>query len=184
MKRSGDWRRPSQIVDTWLGAAPPQPTQQRLFYRGERTRPNQIFGTTERFVDVNFAKMFAGRIFTEQEVIRRRNVAVIGYGPYQALFAKRNIDPIGKVVRIGAVEYTIVGVIDKRPAAGGFSLGQDDFAIIPYTAYRKQFGSETRRAPGRSAAPAAMIADRARTSRRPAKTRCARSRASCASGTG
>ena len=57
-----------QIVDTWLGAAPPQPTQQRLFYRGERTRPNQVIGTTERFVDVNFAKLFAGRIFTEQEV--------------------------------------------------------------------------------------------------------------------
>jgi len=133
------------IVDTWLGAAPPQPTQQRLFYRGERTRPNQVFGTTERFVDVNFAKLFAGRIFTEQEVERRRNVAVIGFGPYQALFEGRNIDPIGKVVRIGAVEYTIVGVIGKRPAAGGFSLGQDDFAIIPYTAHRKQFGTEKSR---------------------------------------
>ena len=90
------------LVDTWLGAAPPQPTQQRLFYRGERTRPDAIMGTTERFVDVNFAKMFAGRVFTEQEVIRRRNVAVIGYGPYQALFATRSIDPIGKMVRIGA----------------------------------------------------------------------------------
>jgi putative ABC transport system permease protein len=134
-----------QIVDTWLGAAPPQPTQQRLFYRGERTRPNQVFGTTERFVDVNFAKLFAGRIFTEQEVIRRRNVAVIGYGPYQALFANRNIDPIGKIVRIGAVEYSVVGVIDKRPAAGGFSLGQDDFAIIPYTAHRRLFCSEKTR---------------------------------------
>jgi putative ABC transport system permease protein len=32
--------------------------------------------------------------------------------------------------------------VDKRPAAGGFSLGQDDFAIIPYTAFRKQFGNE------------------------------------------
>jgi putative ABC transport system permease protein len=133
------------IVDTWLGAAPPQPTQQRLFYRGERTRPNAIMGTTERFVDVNFAKLFAGRVFTEQEVIRRRNVAVIGFGPYQALFENRNIDPIGKVVRIGPIEYTIVGVIGKRPAAGGFSLGQDDFAIIPYTAHRKQFGSEKAR---------------------------------------
>jgi putative ABC transport system permease protein len=133
------------IVDTWLGAAPPQPTQQRLFYRGERTRPAAIMGTTERFVDVNFAKLFAGRVFTEQEVIRRRNVAVIGFGPYQALFENRNIDPIGKTIRIGAVEYTVVGVIGKRPAAGGFSLGQDDFAIIPYTAHRKQFGSERAR---------------------------------------
>jgi putative ABC transport system permease protein len=93
-------------------------------------------------VDVNFATMFAGRMFTEQEVTRRRRVAVLGFGPYQALFEARGLDPIGKNIRIGPLDYTVVGVVDKRPAAGGFSLGQDDFAIIPYTAFRKQFGNE------------------------------------------
>jgi putative ABC transport system permease protein len=136
------------IVDIWLGAGPPQPTAERMFYRGERTRPAAIMGTTEQYVEVNFAKMFAGRSFTEQEVLRSRPVAVIGYNPYDALFAKRSIDPIGKTIRIGAIEYTVVGVVDKRPAMGGFSLGQDDFAIVPYTAYRKQFGNErVRRGP-------------------------------------
>ncbi|MCC7124160.1 MAG: ABC transporter permease [Acidobacteria bacterium] len=130
------------VVDTWLGAGPPQPTMERMFYRGERTRPAAVMGTSEQFVDVNFATMLAGRVFTEQEVARRRQVAVIGYGPYQALFAARGIDAIGKQIRIGAIEYTVVGVVDKRPAAGGFSLGQDDFAIIPFTAFRKQFGNE------------------------------------------
>jgi putative ABC transport system permease protein len=131
-----------EIVDTWLGAGPPGPTFERMFYKGERTRPSAVMGTSERFVDVNFAKMLTGRVFTAQEVERRRQLAVIGYGPYQALFERRGIDPIGKHVRIGALEYTVIGVIDKRPAAGGFSLGQDDFAIIPYTAFRKQFGNE------------------------------------------
>jgi putative ABC transport system permease protein len=130
------------MVDVWLGAAPPQPTTERVFYRGERTRPAAVFGSTERFVEVNFAKMLAGRMFTEQEVARRRAVMVIGYGPYAALFEARGIDPIGKVARLGAVEYTIVGVMDKRPAAGGFALGQDDFALIPYTSFRRQFGNE------------------------------------------
>ena len=130
------------MVDVWLGAAPPQPTMERVFYRGERTRPSAVFGSTERFVEINFAKMLAGRMFTEQEVTRRRAVMVIGYGPYAALFEPRGIDPVGKVARLGAVEYTIVGVMDKRPAAGGFALGQDDFALIPYTSFRRQFGSE------------------------------------------
>ena len=62
------------IVDTWLGAGPPQPTMERVFYRGERTRPSAVMGTSERFVDVNFATLQAGRIFTEQEVRRRRQV--------------------------------------------------------------------------------------------------------------
>ena len=44
---------------------------------------------------MNFAVLI-GRVFTEQEVLRRRRVAVIGYGPYEALFAARGIDPIGK----------------------------------------------------------------------------------------
>lgn len=130
------------IVDIWLGAGPPQPTTERIFYRGERTRPVAVMGTTEKYIEVNFAKMFAGRSFTEQESLRNRPVAVIGYNAYDALFGNRGIDPIGKQVRIGAIEYTVLGVVDKRPAMGGFSLGQDDFAIIPYGAYRKQFGNE------------------------------------------
>ena len=130
------------MADIWLGGGPgSQP--ERMFYRGQRTRPAPIMGTTERYVDINFAKMEAGRSFTEQEVLRARRVAVIGYGPYEALFLSRGIDPIGKPIRIGATEYTVLGVVGKRPSpGGGMNLGQDDFAIIPYTAFRKQFGSE------------------------------------------
>ena len=133
------------MVDIWLGAGPPQPTLERVFYRGERTRPAAIMGTTEQYVNINFAKMYLGRSFTEQEVQRTRAVAVIGYGPYEALFLKRGIDPIGKPLRIGGNEYTVVGVVGKRPSPGGFGLGVDDFAIIPYTVWRKQFGNERAR---------------------------------------
>jgi putative ABC transport system permease protein len=133
------------MVDIWIGGGGPgsQEAIQRVFYRGERTRPMGILGTTERYVEINFAKMFAGRSFTEQEVQRTRQVAVVGYGVYEALFEKRGIDPIGKPVRIAGVEYTIIGVVGKRPSPGGFA-GADDFAIMPYTSFRKQFGNEKR----------------------------------------
>jgi putative ABC transport system permease protein len=129
------------MVDLWLGGGGPGSPTERMFYKGQRTRPIQIVGTTERYVDINFAKMEAGRTFTEQEAARGRAVAVIGYGPYEALFLSRGIDPIGKPIRLGANEYTVLGVVGKRPSPGGFG-GADDFAIIPYTAFRKQFGSE------------------------------------------
>ncbi len=137
------------MVDVWLGGGGPgQPSIERMFYQGERTRPVPIMGTTEHYIDINFAKMHAGRSFTGQEVQRARQVAVIGYGPYEALFEKRGIDPIGKPIRVGRNEYTIIGVVGKRPSPGGFGLGVDDFAIVPYTAFRKQFGSErTQRGP-------------------------------------
>ncbi len=132
------------MVDVWLGGGGPGPPQgfERIFYRGERTRPLPILGTTHQYVEINFGKMHAGRSFSEQEVQRARRVAVVGYTVYEALFEKRGIDPIGKQVRAGAVEYTIIGVMAKRPSPGGFGLGVDDFAIVPYTAFRKQFGSE------------------------------------------
>jgi len=114
-----------------------------VFYRGERTRPIGILGTTERYVEINFAKMSAGRSFTQQEVRHAKPVVVVGYGVYEALFEKRGIDPVGKPIRVGNNEYTIIGVVGKRPSPGGFS-GADDFAIMPFTAFRKQFGHEGR----------------------------------------
>ncbi len=131
------------MVDIWLGGGGPgsQESIQRIFYKGERTLPLPIIGTTERYVDINFAKMFAGRAFTQQEVQRTRQVAVVGWNVYLALFQKRGIDPIGKPARIGALEYTIIGVVETRPSP---LPGADDFAIIPYTAFRKQFGNEKR----------------------------------------
>ncbi len=133
------------MVDIWLGGGGPgnQESIQRVFYRSQRTRPLPIMGTTERYTEINFATMFAGRSFTQQEVQRTRQVAVIGYGVFEALFERQGIDPIGKPVRAGSQEYTVIGVVGKRPSPGGFA-GVDDFIIVPYTAFRKQFGNEGR----------------------------------------
>ena len=127
------------IVDIWLGAGGP-PTQTRVIYRNDRTKLLAVLGATENFASINFLDLQAGRFFTEGEVSRRRNVVVLGQTPYQALFGQTGIDPSGKKVRIGPVQYTVVGVVGKRPSAGGFDLGQDDFVVIPETTYRKQFG--------------------------------------------
>jgi putative ABC transport system permease protein len=127
------------IVDIWLGAGGP-PTQTRVLYGNERTKLLAVLGATENFANINFLELQAGRFFTESEVSRRRNVVVLGQTPYQAIFGATAIDPVGKRVRVGGVEYTVVGVVGKRPSAGGFDLGQDDFVVIPETTYRKQFG--------------------------------------------
>src|SRR5262245_46583379 len=93
------------MVDIWIGGGGPpgMSSVERVFYRGERTRPVPIMGTTEQYVEINFGKMHAGRSFTQQEVQRARRVAVIGYSVYEALFEKRGIDPVGKPVRLGSV---------------------------------------------------------------------------------
>ena len=41
------------------------------------------------------------------------------------------IDPIGKTVRVGHEQFEVVGVFDKRPAAGGFNLNAGRFRHDP-----------------------------------------------------
>jgi putative ABC transport system permease protein len=128
-----------QLVDIQLGAGGP-PTQRQVSYRGERTRPTVVFGTTEHFAEGTRVPVLAGRFFNGTEVQYRKNVAVLGNAPYELLFGAAGIDPIGKIVRVGGERFEVVGVFDKRPSAGGFNLGQDDFVVIPYTAYQRIYG--------------------------------------------
>jgi putative ABC transport system permease protein len=129
------------LVDVQLGAgglAPP--TQERVFYRGLRTRAMIVFGTTENFATGTQLGLVAGRFFTGTEVQHRRNVVVLGQTAYKALFEVNGTDPIGKMVRVGAERYMVVGVFQPRPGVGGFNAGQDDFVVIPFSTYQRQFG--------------------------------------------
>ena len=126
-----------QMVDIILGDGGP-PTQERVYYGGERTKILNVLGTTEAFADVSKLELELGRFFTSNEVQRRANVVVLGQTAYTALFP--TVDPIGKTVRIGLREYTVVGVVGPRPSPGGFNVGVDDFVVIPHSAYQKQFG--------------------------------------------
>jgi putative ABC transport system permease protein len=127
------------LVDIQLGAGGP-PTQRQVFYRGEHTRPLVVFGTTDHFAEGSRVPVLAGRFFNGTEVQYRKNVAVLGNAPYELLFGDAGIDPIGKTIRVGSERFEVVGVFDRRPSAGGFNLGQDDFVVIPYTAYQRVFG--------------------------------------------
>jgi putative ABC transport system permease protein len=128
-----------QLVDIQLGAGGP-PTTRRVFYRDQKTRPVVTFGTTETFAEGTRIPILAGRFFNGTEVQYRKNVVVLGNAPYELLFGQSGTEPIGKYVRVGNERFEVVGVFDKRAAAGGFNLGQDDFVVIPYTAYQRVFG--------------------------------------------
>src|SRR5471032_1122428 len=119
------------LVDIELGSGGP-PTQQRVYYGTQKTKPIVILGTSENFAAGTRIPMVSGRFFNGTEVQLRKNVVVLGNTPYQLLFAPSGVDPIGKTVRVGNERFQIVGVFDRRPSAGGFNLGQDDFVVFPY----------------------------------------------------
>jgi putative ABC transport system permease protein len=117
-----------------LGGGPGSQTHQ-ISYRGTNTKSMQILGVTANFPETNYLELPVGRFFNEYEVQRRRNVVVLGASPAEVLFP--NTDPVDKKVRIGAEEFTVVGVLGKRPALLGGN--PDEFAVIPVTTHDKLY---------------------------------------------
>jgi len=129
-----------QYVDVELGAGVGPATQRRIFYRDLKSKNLVVLGTSEFFADGTRIPILAGRFLNGTELQYRRNVVVLGNTAYKALFEPSGTDPIGKLVRVGAERFEVVGVFDKRPSPGGFNLGADDFVVIPYTTYQRVFG--------------------------------------------
>jgi putative ABC transport system permease protein len=128
-----------QLVDIELGAGGP-PSMRRIFYKNLKTKNIVVFGTSEFFAEGTRIPFLMGRYFNGTELQYRKNVVVLGYTAYEVLFAPTGVDPIGKMVRVGADRFEVIGVFNKRPSAGGFNLGQDDYVAIPYTVYQRIFG--------------------------------------------
>jgi putative ABC transport system permease protein len=132
-------RQPSiEIVDVTFGGGGPGTRSERVSYRGERTKPLLVLGTTERWAVVGQLAVESGRFFTASEVQRRQNVVVLGQTARTALFPQ--LDPIGKTVRIGISQFTVVGVMAKRPSPGGLDADVDDFLVVPHTTYQRMYG--------------------------------------------
>ena len=112
---------------------------ERFTYGNNATKRMPVIGATANFGETNSIPLEAGRVFTQAEVDRRRYVVVLGNAPAKALFP--NMDPIGKQVRIGRVQYTVVGVYGPRPNPFGGSE-TDEFAVIPHTTWQKVYGSD------------------------------------------
>ena len=134
-----------RFTDVMLGGGIAD-SRQRIAYRGEETKQLQILGASEYFAQVGFIPLEAGRFFTASELRHRRAVIVLGQTPYLSLFPFT--DPLGKRVRVGGQQYTVIGVMGERPSPGGFNAGQDDLAVIPYTRYESQFGVPSLRVAG------------------------------------
>ena len=93
------------------------------------------WSTSASGVSPDYAPMRAevpplGRYITDEDVLRRAQVAVLGMTPLRSLFGE-NENPIGKTIRINRRSYEVVGVLPER---GASAFGdQDDTVRIPVT---------------------------------------------------
>ena len=94
--------------------------------------------STAEYADTGGIDLAAGRFFTDAESRAARAVVVVGAGIVESLFPAE--DPIGKEIRIGPREFTIVGTLDERPSFFGQST--DDFAVVPLLTFRRIFSRD------------------------------------------
>ena len=99
-----------------------------------------IIGTSHTLPEIRDVPVIDGRYFTETEERMRQPVAVIGDEIRSALFPGPS--PIGRQLRVGGVEFTIVGLLEKQGSSGGRSM--DNPVYVPITVFYQLFGGRER----------------------------------------
>ena len=99
-----------------------------------------ILGASADLAGIRDIGLVDGRFFTTQEDRSRAYVAVIGETVRSTLFPGE-ASPLGRLVRIEGVEFTVIGVQEKLGSA--FGRDQDNSAYIPISAFDRLYGPGT-----------------------------------------
>ncbi len=98
-----------------------------------------IVGTTPSMLDVRDWVVAEGRPFTDDDVKSATKVCLLGATVVDNLFGSE--DPVGQVIRIKNVPFTVVGVFERK-GQSPTGQDQDDTIYIPVTtAQKKIFGT-------------------------------------------
>lgn len=116
--------------------SPEVATRRTVKYRNEDLDGVIIYGTTPGYMILSDAMPNVGRFFNESEAQHRRNVCVIGWEIADKLY--KDVDPIGKRIKIGGQSFFVLGVMEKRGQLFDFSM--DNNVLIPYAVFQKVFG--------------------------------------------
>jgi len=93
----------------------------------------QVNGTTPEFLEVRSWDIAQGEMFTSDDVEAGTKVCVLGQTVVDNLFPDE--DPVGAIIRISNVPFTVVGVLTVKGS------DQDDIILIPIvTALRRLTG--------------------------------------------
>lgn len=96
----------------------------------------RVEGVTPDYLTARDLTIASGRMFDENEARQGRKVIVIGQTIVTELFGE-GADPIGKRIRVGAVPFEVIGVLESR-GQSGFGQDQDDIVLGPLSAVRSR----------------------------------------------
>src|ERR1700676_472397 len=100
----------------------------------------RIYGESADYLDIRQWPLTDGAPFTPQDVRSANKVCVIGRTTATQIYG--NDDPIGQVLRVKNVPFTITGVLTPKGLSAQ-GVDQDDIVIMPYTSAMKRVAGGT-----------------------------------------
>ena len=97
---------------------------------------SSVQGTTPAFLRVRSWDVASGAVFTQSDVDGGAKVALLGQTVVDKLYGT-NANPVGQIVRIKNVPFTVVGVL-ARKGQSPFGQDYDDVVLVPVTTFQQK----------------------------------------------
>lgn len=105
----------------------------------DRSYQTTIVGVSADMINVENAELDRGRFFSTQDDSEQGRIAVLGSARARDLFGL--VNPIGKIIRIKDLNFTVIGVMKERGSAG-FSSPDGNVFVPILTAQNVLFGKD------------------------------------------
>ncbi len=116
----------------------PQNSFNRTVRFGTEEVRTSVSAVTPQYMQLFSRRISAGRFFDESDMDSNARVAVLEPGTAEELFA--GVYPIGQSIRIGDVQFVVIGVLAELEAFFGFS--EEDGVIIPITTAQTRLNNQ------------------------------------------
>ena len=106
---------------------------------GNQNWSTTVYGVQSSYLYIKNYEVITGRGFIPEDMQNSAKVAILGATVATELFG--DVDPIGKVLRVGNIPFKVIGLLEAKGQSGPFD--QDDLIFIPITtAQKKVFGTD------------------------------------------
>ncbi|HVX41478.1 MAG TPA: ABC transporter permease [Gemmatimonadaceae bacterium] len=112
-------------------AVEPQQDKMLQVQWGDKNTNVRIVGATPNILQVRHYAIDYGSMFTSGDNLGRQRVAVFGSGVLDNLGVANPLAIVGQKVRIGGIQFTVIGTLKQKGAGGGFG-SEDDQVLIPF----------------------------------------------------
>jgi putative ABC transport system permease protein len=123
-----------------VAGASPEVRSSAQLAAGNQNINTQVMGVGTDYTEIRSWPVVNGDNFTEQDVRTANKVALIGATTAKTLFGDN--DPVGQIVRVRNVPFTIVGLLASK-GMNMMGSDQDDILLVPYTSAMKRLSGGT-----------------------------------------